>query len=146
MVYLSKRRSAMTIRGMAVLTVVFIFSIGIFTQTADAASACAKTVQPAKSEPYPSVKFDMGGPMKKLGRGMCNFVTFPFEILYQIGKVNNSDGPFAAITYGVVKGVIMTGMRALCGTYEILSFPIPIPEGYKPIMTDLEFFFEGSEW
>lgn len=79
---------------------------------------------------------------RKLGRGLANIVTFPLEIPYQISKANISDGPVAAMTWGVVKGVGMTGFRALVGVYETISFPFPYPEGYKPILTDPEFFLE----
>ena len=84
--------------------------------------------------------------LKKLGRGVCNCVTFPFEIFNQVGKTNNTDGPFAAMTFGLIKGVAMTGLRAVVGVYEVASFPLPLPDGYKPILTDPEFFFEGMSW
>ncbi|MDD5174719.1 MAG: hypothetical protein PHV48_07865, partial [Candidatus Omnitrophica bacterium] len=44
------------------------------------------------------------GPITKLGRGICNMVTFTLEVPEQISRVNNSDGPFAASTVGVLKG------------------------------------------
>ncbi len=85
-------------------------------------------------------------PIKKLGRGICNVVTCPFEVLEQIKRTNNSDGPMAALTYGVLKGVGMTGLRAVVGVYEVATFPIPLPQGYKPILTDPEYFFEEKNW
>lgn len=84
--------------------------------------------------------------LKKLGRGLSNVVMCPFEILLQIARVNNSDGPMAAASYGVLKGVGMTGLRALVGVYEVATFPIPLPKYYKPILTDPEFFFEEMNW
>lgn len=84
--------------------------------------------------------------IKKLGRGICNVITSPFEIIEQIQRTNNSDGPYAAITYGVLKGVAMIGVRAVVGAYEIATFPIPLPRGYKPILKDPEFFFEDMNW
>lgn len=85
-------------------------------------------------------------PMKKLGRGLCNVVTFPFEVPEQISKTNNSDGPMAGCTYGLLKGIGMMGVRAIVGVYEVATFPIPLPEAYKPILTDPEFFFEDQSW
>lgn len=84
--------------------------------------------------------------VKKLGRGICNVVTCPFEVLEQIKRTNNTDGPMAALTYGVLKGVGMTGLRAVVGVYEIATFPVPVPKDYKPILTDPEFFFEEKNW
>ena len=85
---------------------------------------------------------DPGDALRKLGRGICNCFTFPLEILNQISKTNNSDGPMAAATYGVAKGIVMTGYRALVGVYEVATFPIPFPEYYKPILIDPEFMLE----
>lgn len=82
-------------------------------------------------------------PMRKLGRGIANCVSFPAELPLQISRVNNSDGPVAACTYGVVKGFVYGVMRAMTGVYETVSFPIPVPQGYKPIMTDPEFMMEA---
>lgn len=84
--------------------------------------------------------------LKKLGRGFCNVITSPLEIGEQTQRVNNSDGPMAAVTYGLLKGVIMTGVRAVVGVYEIATFPIPFPRQYKPILKDPEFFLEDMVW
>jgi len=84
--------------------------------------------------------------LKKFGRGVCNVVTCPFEIFAQPMEINNSDGPMAAVTYGVLKGVGMTCVRGLVGVYEIATFLLPYPKGYKPILTNPEFFFEDMNW
>lgn len=83
---------------------------------------------------------------KKLGRGICNVVTCPFELFEQSGRVNQVDGPMAGITYGLLKGVVMIGVRAVVGVYEIVTFPIPLPRHYGPILKDPEFFYEGMNW
>lgn len=83
-----------------------------------------------------------GDPLRKLGRGLSNCATFPIEIPNQISKTNNLDGAMAALTYGVVKGLTMTVFRAVVGVYEVATFPIPLPEYYKPILTDPEFMLE----
>ncbi len=84
--------------------------------------------------------------LKKLGRGLCNIVTAPVEITHQISKVSNTDGPMAGLSYGTLKGVLMTGVRAVVGAYEVVTFPIPMPRHYKPILTEPEFFFEEKNW
>lgn len=84
--------------------------------------------------------------LKKLGRGLSNCLTCPVEIFEQIKRVNNSDGPTAALTYGVLKGIGMTVVRAAVGVYETATFPVPLPREYKPILTDPEFFFENTNW
>lgn len=83
---------------------------------------------------------------RKLGRGICNIVTCPLEILEQTKRAYDSDGASAALTYGFVKGVFMTGARILVGIYETVTFPIPVPHDYKPILDDPEFLSEPMPW
>ncbi len=84
--------------------------------------------------------------LKKLGRGVCNVVTCPFELPEQIQRTNNSDGPMAGLTVGILKGVAMIGVRAIVGAYEIATFPIPLPKHYGPVLKDPEFFFSDMNW
>ena len=132
------------VRNIVVCAVAVVFVLGFAMPEAQAACSCPK---PCVQKASPAISTcETGNPLRKLGRGVCNVVTFPFEIPYQIGRTNRTDGPFAAFTYGAVKGVVMTGLRAVVGVYEVISFPFPLPEGYKPILNDPEFFFEGQEW
>jgi len=85
-----------------------------------------------------------GTMVEKLGRGIANVITCPMEIFNQISKANQENGWVAASTYGLLKGVIMTPVRAVVGAYEIVSFPIPLPQDYEPILTDPQYFF--SDW
>ena len=82
--------------------------------------------------------------LRKLGRGVCNSITFPFEIPLQIKRTNDVDGPMAAWTYGLLKGVGMTCVRAVVGVYEVITFPIPYPKNYEPLLRDPEFFLEDK--
>jgi len=81
------------------------------------------------------------GPVEKLGRGFSNLLTFPCEIVYQINKTGEQNGITAAWSYGALNGIFMAGVRAVTGAYEIVTFPVPIPGDFEPILTDPEFFF-----
>jgi len=83
-------------------------------------------------------------PIKKLGRGIANMLTFPLEIPLHIRRVNDEEGTVAAVTYGLVKGLAMSLYRAFIGIYETATFTVPLPPSYKPILTDPEFFFEDK--
>jgi putative exosortase-associated protein (TIGR04073 family) len=78
--------------------------------------------------------------LKKLGRGAANVVTCPIEIVYRIGEVNKEDGPIAAYTWGLLNGIWRTGVRVVVGVYEVITFPLPLPKNYEPIIDDPEFF------
>jgi len=84
--------------------------------------------------------------LKKLGRGIANVGTCPLELFLQASNVNKTDGPVAGFTYGILKGFAMTGWRLAVGVYEIISFPVPFPKDYAPIIKDPEFIFEDMNW
>lgn len=82
----------------------------------------------------------------KLGRGLANILTFPLEVPEQVSRINNSDGPFAASTVGIIKGLGWAFGRVCVGLYETATFMIPFPKGYKPILRDPEYFLENSNF
>ncbi|MDO8536511.1 MAG: exosortase system-associated protein, TIGR04073 family [Candidatus Omnitrophota bacterium] len=88
----------------------------------------------------------LDGPLTKLGRGVCNIMTFPLEIPEQISRVNNSDGPFAASTVGVLKGFGWAIGRACVGVFETATFIFPCPKNYEPVLKDPEYFLETSNF
>jgi len=81
-------------------------------------------------------------PIKKLGRGFCNIFTSPLELFKGIQDANNEGGFLAAFTWGILKGLFDTGVRAGVGVYEVVTFPIPFPKNFEPILSDPEFFAE----
>ncbi|MDD5422696.1 MAG: exosortase system-associated protein, TIGR04073 family [Candidatus Omnitrophica bacterium] len=82
------------------------------------------------------------GPMRKLGRGVSNLLTFPYEIPHRIMETNKRAGPYEAATYGLLEGLCMMVGRAGAGFYEVVSFPIPVPPGYEPLINDPEMFWK----
>jgi len=80
--------------------------------------------------------------LKKLGRGLANIITCPIELPHRIGQANDESGPFAACTWGVLDGFFRMGMRFVVGGYEVITFPVPVPPDYEPIIDDPEFFLE----
>jgi putative exosortase-associated protein (TIGR04073 family) len=64
----------------------------------------------------------------------------------QVSRTNNSDGPFAAGTVGILKGFGWALGRAFIGVYEAATFMIPFPKDYKAIMRDPEYFLEESNF
>jgi putative exosortase-associated protein (TIGR04073 family) len=72
--------------------------------------------------------------LRKLGRGFANVLFGVVEVPNQYTKANSEHGGAAGLTYGVPKGIVRWIGRELTGVYEIVTFPIPFPRGYKPIM------------
>ena len=74
---------------------------------------------------------DMG---KKLHRGAVNLVTGWMEIPNTIKDTTAEDNLFTGITIGMPKGCCMAILRTAIGFYEIVTFPIPLPDGYNPML------------
>src|SRR5258706_9711855 len=73
-------------------------------------------------------------PLRKFGRGLANVVFGIIEVPNQITKVTAEHGGGAGATYGVGKGLVRWIGRELTGAFEIVTFPVPVRSGYKPIM------------
>jgi putative exosortase-associated protein (TIGR04073 family) len=72
--------------------------------------------------------------LRKFGRGIANVLFGIVEVPNQITKVTSDQGGGAGATYGVGKGIYRWFGRELTGVYDIVTFPVPFPKGYKPIM------------
>lgn len=70
----------------------------------------------------------------KLGRGVANTLTGWVELPKNIYKTSVEDNALAGITLGLARGAGMTIVRTGAGIYEIVTFPFPLPEDYKPIL------------
>jgi len=81
------------------------------------------------------------GPFRKLCRGVCNMIFSPCEIVNRINEVSRDAGGVEGVTTGLFKGATMMVYRAGIGFFEVLLFPIPIPDRYEPALKDPEFFF-----
>ncbi|MFA6635791.1 MAG: exosortase system-associated protein, TIGR04073 family [Candidatus Omnitrophota bacterium] len=75
----------------------------------------------------------------KLGRGLANALTGMLALPYTMKEETDNNGIIAGITTGMVKGIGNVIVREIVGVYEILTFPIPVPEGYRPVLDDPEY-------
>src|SRR3990172_5025905 len=99
-----------------------VFMAGVLVCGLVAAAAAEEMVPPAAAE--------------KAVRGLANtglgvVVELPKTIYY--GTLE--DGPLYGLTVGVLEGLSWGIARTLVGIYEVVTFPFPAPEGYRPILT-----------
>lgn len=73
-------------------------------------------------------------PVRKLGRGVANVLFGFIEVPNQYTKAVAEHGGSAGLTYGIPKGFVRWFQRECVGVYEIVTFPVPAPRGYKPVM------------
>lgn len=81
---------------------------------------------PASAEEYNAAS--------KLGRGLANIFTGWAEIPAEISRVVQKKGELAAIFVGPVVGLCKAVERTAVGFYDTITFPFPLPRGYKPVM------------
>ena len=74
------------------------------------------------------------GPFTKGGRGLANLLTCWMEVPYRISKTVNRRDPVATFATGAAKGLGWGLARFGAGLYEIVTFPIPIPRRYNPVL------------
>lgn len=70
----------------------------------------------------------------KFVRGVANFTTGWLEIPKQISIVSREEGWVKGAMRGSIEGLGMFLARTLAGAYEILTFPVPLPPGYQPML------------
>jgi len=70
----------------------------------------------------------------KFVRGTANFATGWVEIPKQIYLVGKKEGWVQGAFRGPLEGFGMFIARTVAGAYEVLTFPIPLPPRYQPML------------
>lgn len=91
-----------------------------------------------------SISFAQNNMLRKLGRGVANVATGAIEVPKAIQETFYEEGPVAAVSWGLLDGLYKFVARTVVGAYEIVSFPIPFPADYAPIV-EPEFLFSQDE-
>ena len=87
----------------------------------------------------------INGSLSKLGRGIANIFTCPFELIRTPVRVEQRDGMVAGMSVGVLQGAWRTILRCATGVFEVVTFPLEIPKGYEPLMKP-EFVWVSGDW
>ena len=86
------------------------------------------------------VRYNLHPAFEKFGRGVGNTLAGWMEIPLNIHKhytpADAATSFFTGAALGVAKGFVRTGV----GLYEMLTFWLPYPEDYAPILPTLEYF------
>ena len=81
------------------------------------------------------------GPVRKLQRGFLNIALSPFELSNQFSKEKKVESFIPSWFYAFGYGSYLTVQRAAIGVYEIVTFPVPLPPAYEPVVLP-EFSWE----
>ena len=85
------------------------------------------------------------GALRKLGRGVANVVSCPFELIRTPELVGRREGYPAALTVGIFQGVWQTLVRGVVGVFEAGTFFVAIPKDFAPILQP-EFIYAHGDW
>ena len=75
-----------------------------------------------------------GKMQNKLGRGLANVFTGVVEIPKNISREWRKSDPATGFIVGGVKGVGWAATRMAVGAFDTVTFPVPVPANYEPLM------------
>ncbi|MFA6600720.1 MAG: exosortase system-associated protein, TIGR04073 family [Candidatus Omnitrophota bacterium] len=81
-----------------------------------------------------SLNLFAGDPVTKLSRGLTNVATSPMEFYNQYVLVSGDRDPFLKFFETVFYGTASTLERIVVGAYEVVTFAVPVPAGYAPVI------------
>ncbi|MCX6901291.1 MAG: exosortase system-associated protein, TIGR04073 family [Verrucomicrobia bacterium] len=70
----------------------------------------------------------------KLQRGFANMAGGVVEIPGCVADTTRKHGPWMGYTVGFLKGIGMVPVRTVVGVYESLTFYVPAPSDYEPVL------------
>jgi putative exosortase-associated protein (TIGR04073 family) len=70
----------------------------------------------------------------KFARGWINILASPLEVPMALKHTVRDPGVILGIPAGFVQGTVMAAGRIFTGAYEILTAPLPYPQGYRPVI------------
>ena len=80
----------------------------------------------------PGWAYGAGG---KLTRGLMNVVTGWLELPNEIVDTTQQQNVLVGATWGTLKGLVKGVVREAVGVYETITFPVPVPANYAPILS-----------
>ena len=74
------------------------------------------------------------GPFTKLGRGFVNVLTGWTDGFKTLGDTWDKNQSVPETLAAVPKGAAKAGIRTVIGVYETLTFAVPIPRNFEPVL------------
>jgi putative exosortase-associated protein (TIGR04073 family) len=85
-------------------------------------------------------RYNLYPALVKGGRGIANFLggwlEIPLNVHQHFSTSDTAGSWFTGLGYGIVKAAVRTGV----GLYEMVTFPLPYPEDFAPILPTLPYY------
>ena len=85
-------------------------------------------------------RYNLGPAFTKLGRGVSNFLLGWLEIPLNVHKRYTASDTIGSGLAGTAVGFFKGAVRTGVGFYETVTFFLPYPEHFAPILPTLEYF------
>jgi putative exosortase-associated protein (TIGR04073 family) len=85
-------------------------------------------------------KYNLHPAFDKLGRGTANFLGGWLEIPLNIQKRYAANDTAGSLFTGTAHGIFRGLLRTVVGAYEVVTFFLPYPENFAPILPTLEYY------
>ncbi|MBI4341082.1 MAG: exosortase system-associated protein, TIGR04073 family [Candidatus Omnitrophica bacterium] len=89
-------------------------------------------------------RYNLYPAFEKLGRGASNALGGWLEIPLHVGRRYSQSDTAGSMFTGVVHGVLRAFVRTGVGLYEVVTFFLPYPENYAPILPTLPYYQKTS--
>ena len=99
-----------------------------------AVSSARAAPSPSGGFRFPWTALQVKKALSKLLRGVTNVLTGWVEIPKRVHETTEASGAGAGFTYGVLRGVGYGFVRTAAGAYEVITFPVPAPPDFRPVM------------
>ena len=84
---------------------------------------------------------------EKFKRGAVNTTCGVLEVPGCVTDMTKKKGALMGYTVGFFKGVGMIPVRTLIGVYELLTFYVPAPKNYQPVINpETPFHYFYDDW
>lgn len=97
------------------------------------ASAGPRASVPRSSQ-WPGLPIDWRRAIGKLLRGVVNVITGWVEIPKRVHETTETSGAGTGFTWGLLRGLGYGFVRTAAGAYDTVTFLVPAPPGYQPVM------------
>jgi len=85
-------------------------------------------------------RYNLSPAFTKLGRGVSNLLLGWLEIPLNVDKRYTTSDTVGSVLTGAAIGVFKGAVRMGVGAYETVTFFVPLPENFEPILPTLAYF------
>jgi len=128
---------------MAGLVIVLICG-GMFPSPAQAEEPAATATRGGDRVDDLMGRYNLYPAFEKAGRGAANFfggwLEIPYNIQTRYSQSDTAGSIFTGAAHGVVRALVRTGV----GLYEAVTFFLPYPENFAPILPTLPYYQKGA--